>query len=102
MATITAETTTEAEGDQLVVMRGVGWKGYASLLRVRGERSRPKMVYLDGDVYLMSPAYPHEHYKKRLGHLVLNVTEELDIPCVFAGSTTFRRRKKKGGAEADE
>src|SRR4051794_30467478 len=102
MATTTAETTTAAEGDQLVAMHGVGWKGYTALLRVRGERARPKMVYLDGDVYLMAPAYPHEFRTSRLGLFVMVIVEELDIPCVPARETTFRRRKKKGGAEADE
>lgn len=102
MATVTAGTTTAAEGDQLVVMRGVGWNGYTRLLRVRGGRSRPKMVYLDGDVYLMAPAYPHERSTSRLGLFVMVVVEELDIRCVPARETTFRRRKNKGGAEADE
>ncbi len=41
MATITANTTTETEGDQCVVMRGVDWKGYSAVLALRGERSRP-------------------------------------------------------------
>jgi Uma2 family endonuclease len=102
MATTTAETVTEIEGDQLVVMRRVGWDGYTALLRVRGERGRPKMVYLDGDVYLMSPAFPHEHLASRLGLFVMVVVEELDIPCVPVRHTTFRRRKKKGGVEGDE
>ena len=103
MATITAPTTaTEPTGDQCIVMRGVGWKGYKAVLRVRGERSYPRMVYLDGDLFLMSPAQPHEWIKGRLGRLVMVVVEELDIDCIPAGSTTFRRRLKKGGVEADE
>lgn len=105
MATTTATTepiTAAPAGDQCVVMRGVGWEGYSTLLRLRGERSRPKMVYLDGDVYLMSPAFAHEFLKKRLAHLVAEVVVGLDIPCIPSGETTFRRKKKKGGAEADE
>ena len=27
---------------------------------------------------------------------------ELEIPCVMAGSTTFRRRAKRGGVEGDQ
>jgi Uma2 family endonuclease len=102
MATTTTTTTPEAEGDQCVVMRGVGWKGYSTLLRLRGERSRPKMVYLDGDVFLMTTSFPHEFLKKRLGHLVMVVVEELDIPCIPSGETTFRRKKRRGGAEPGE
>lgn len=101
-ATTNAPAATATAGDPCVVLRGVGWEGYTTLLRLRGERNRPKLAYLDGDVFLMSPTFAHEFLKKRLGHFVTVIVEELDIPCFPAGETTFRRRKKKGGAEADE
>ncbi len=85
-----------------VSMHNVGWDGYLHVLKARGEKGRPKIVYLDGTVYLVSPAYPHEFLKKRLDELVVEVTVELDIPCSPAGETTFRRRVKKAGSEADE
>ena len=105
MATITETETTPAtalEGDQCVVMQGVGWSGYKTLLRVRGERPRPKMIYLDGDVLLTSPSYPHESLKKRLGHFVMEVAISLKIRFIASGSTTFRRQKENGGVEPDE
>ena len=67
MATATINPTEEAIGDQCVEFPGVGWKGYSTLLRLRGERSVPRMVYLDGTVWLMSPAFPHERLSVRLG-----------------------------------
>ena len=85
-----------------VTMHNMGWDGYLHVLKARGEKGRPKIVYLDGSVYLMSPAHPREFLKKRLGHLVMVVVEELDIPCSPAGETTFRRRIKKAGSAADE
>ena len=104
MATVTSdqERDTLVEGDQCVVMRGIGWDGYTKVLRARGERAVPRMVYLDGDLYLMSPAYRHESLEKRLGRFVTEVVLGLDIPCTPAGHTTFRRKKKKGGVEGDE
>lgn len=107
MATITTETETETEteavGDQCVVMSGIGWKGYTSVLRAKGDRRRyPKLVYLDGDLYLLSPAYRHEEIAALLGCLVREVAVGLNIPCKASRSTTFRRRLKDGGAEADE
>jgi Uma2 family endonuclease len=103
MATITTPTrTTEAEGDQKVVLPDIGWKGYATLLSLRGERLYPRIVYLDGNLSLLSPSYLHDHMKKRLGLFVFVVAEELEIPCIGAGSTTLRRRPKQGGVEADE
>lgn len=101
MATIATRIETAA-GDQCVVMRGIGWKGYSMMLRLRGERPRPRMVYLDGDLYLMSPAFPHERMAFRLGQFVMVIVEEFRIPCVPSRSTTFRRRKKEAGVEPDQ
>ena len=43
-----------------------------------GSGVTPSWFYLDGDLYLMSPAYLHENVAGRLGDLVKVVTEELD------------------------
>jgi Uma2 family endonuclease len=101
MATATFETI-ETEQDQCVALRDVGWKGYSALLRLRGERPAPKIVYLDGTVWLMSPSFPHERLKNRLGQFVAEVVVGLAIPCIMAGSTTLRRRVKRGGVEGDQ
>jgi Uma2 family endonuclease len=104
MSTATAiiKATRESDGDQCVALRDIGWKGYVTLLRLRGERPMPKMVYLDGTVWLMSPTYPHERLKKRLGWVVEEIVRSLRIPCIATASTTFRRRGKKGGVEGDQ
>ncbi len=94
--------TTEIDGDQCVVLRNIGWKGYTTLLRIRGERSIPRMVYLDGNLALMSPSFTHEYLKERLGILITEVVVGLVIPCIPSGSTTFRRRAKRGGVEGDQ
>ena len=36
--------------DQVVVMRGVSWAVYQTLLDARGERPRPRLAYLDGEL----------------------------------------------------
>ncbi len=91
-----------ASGDRWVSMRGVGWSGYSTLLDLRGSRRYPKLLYLDGDVWLMSPAFPHEHYTTRLGRFILALIVELDIPCVSTRALTLRLENKEGGVEADE
>jgi Uma2 family endonuclease len=101
-ATSIRKSTREADGDRRVALRDVGWKGYVTLLRLRGERPMPKMVYLDGTVWLMSPTYPHERLKWRLGQFVTEVVVGLSIPFIAAGSTTFRRRAKRGDVEGDQ
>ena len=92
----------EGDGDQCVVLRDIGWKGYTTLLRVRGKRSIPRMVYLDGSLLLLSPSFFHERLKELLGCFIMILVGELEIPCVMAGSTTFRRRAKRGGVEGDQ
>src|SRR3954465_14251202 len=88
MATTTRTRSFQDVGDQCVELRDVGWKGYATLLRLRGERRRPRMIYLDGDVSLVTTSFPHERLAKRLGILVQEIVVGLDIPCVPAGETT--------------
>src|SRR5580704_952526 len=97
-----AATTATIEGDQCVMLRGVGWKGFLTVLRLRGDRPAPRMIYLDGDLILVSPSYIHERLAKRLGMFVIEVVVGLKIPCQPSGSTTFRRRKKQAGVEGDE
>lgn len=87
--------------DQCVVLRGVGWNGYATLLRLRSEGRRPKLVYVNGELHLVSPSYTHEEFADRLSDLVKTVCVELDLPYKSSRSTTFRQRKKDAGAEAD-
>jgi Uma2 family endonuclease len=60
------------------------------------------MVYLDGNLYLISPSFSHEHLKERLGIFVMVLAEELNVPSIAAGSTTLRRRSKRGGVEGDQ
>jgi Uma2 family endonuclease len=97
-----AEPARPVAGDPCVALRDVGWKGYLTLLRLRGERPMPRMVYLDGTAWLMSPSFPHERLKTRLGMFVTEVVFGLEIPFVPAASTTLRRRAKKGGVEGDQ
>jgi hypothetical protein len=48
MATATTKTIRETDGDQCVELHHIDWNGYSTLLRLRGERSSPRMIYLDG------------------------------------------------------
>ncbi len=90
-----------ADGDQRVEFLDIAWEGYEAILRVRGDRSRPQMIYLDGDLILLSPAHFHERLNDRPGTLVRVVVEELDIPCVPTRENTFFRREKEAGVQPD-
>ena len=100
--TTKAPKKSEIAGDQAVFMRQIGWAGYSSILEIMGDRGIPKLIYLDGDLWLMSPSQPHEYMKSRLGAFIMEVVVGLDIPCIPTSATTFRREKDQAGVEADE
>jgi Uma2 family endonuclease len=102
MATATSRPPAPRDESQCVEMRLVDWKGYLTMLRLRGERRAPKMIYLDGSVLLVSPSFPHEFLKKRFSAFVQEVVVGLKIPCIPTGSSTLRRQRKRGGVEGDE
>ncbi len=108
MATVTPAPTTESpsaapvQGDQRVVVPHLGWAGYEEMLRLWGDRSRPQMVYLDGDLYLMSPSPIHERRTERLGMIVREVVVGLDIPCEPTRETTCRRPDLEVGVQPDD
>lgn len=99
--TPTASQTTKPNGERSVAFHGIGWEGYRTLLQVRGESRQPRMIYLDGDLLLMSPSHIHEFAKERLSWFVHVVLVECAIDCHPAGQTTFRDQARQGGIEGD-
>jgi Uma2 family endonuclease len=83
-----------------VAWPNVGWKGYQALDRLRGGKATPKLIYLDGTVYLVAPLL--EHFAKRLGIIVLEVAVGLDIPFLIAGQTTLSKKPKRAGVEGGQ
>jgi len=96
-----APPASPVEGESRFLIHGLDWDGYEKLLEVFGDDG-PRLSYLDGMIELMSPHIAHERPKKRLAMMVEALTEELDIPRVSLGSTTFRRATAQRGAEPDE
>lgn len=99
MATTISETQTV--GDQRVAIRFTDWDGFETLLAIRGDRSAPLILYLDGTIYLSSHNFLHERLRARFGRLVASLVEEFNTPCLSSGSTTFRRRDKEAAVEPD-
>lgn len=88
--------------DRVVVMRYVGWSGYMKMLRIRGDRGRPRMFYLDGDVHLTATSYSHERDKARFGMFIMSIGVALRVPFIMAGSTNYRLKKVDSGFEPDK
>jgi Uma2 family endonuclease len=80
----------------------VSWQEYEALLRMRGERSVPRITYLKGLVELMSPSRFHERDKKRLARLLEVWSEHVGVTLEGYGSWTLKDSQEERGAEADE
>ncbi|HWE39589.1 MAG TPA: Uma2 family endonuclease [Isosphaeraceae bacterium] len=101
MATVAEPRSCPVEGEQRFVIPGVGWDGYQALLDLIGDRAI-RLTYDRGDVELMAPLYAHGRFGNLIGYLVEALADELEMPRVGAGSTTFRAQMLDRGLEPDE
>ena len=88
--------------DRRIVLYGKSWADFEALLAVRGERSSPRMAYLDGAVELMSPSRDHEGIKCGIGCLVEAYCLHQRILFKPYGSWLLRAEPKAAGVEPDE
>ncbi len=78
------------------------WQQYEAVLAKLEDNSHYRVTYLDGVLEIVSPSLRHEKLKKRLATLVEFYLQRKRIKHTPMGSTTFRNRLKKAGAEPDE
>jgi Uma2 family endonuclease len=88
--------------DQFVYFRGVSFREYETVLAMRGERSYPRVTYLEGVLELMSPSRHHESDKKKLARLLEAWAEATGVVLEGIGSWTLKDSKEERGAEPDE
>lgn len=88
--------------DHVVMLSGVTWDDYERLLAIRGDRSSPRLTYLEGDLELMSPSRDHEFIKSVIGSLVEAYCLDHAIRFSAYGSWTLKDMPSKRGAEPDE
>lgn len=88
--------------DHFVRLSGVTWDDYQRLLEIRGDRSAPRLTYLEGELEIMSPSRPHESIKGMIGRLVEVWCLEHDVEFSTLGSWTIEDEAVERGAEPDE
>lgn len=88
--------------DQRVVLHGVSWKQYETILGIRGDAAGVRIAYLAGELELMSPSRGHERTKTLLARLLEAYAEERGIEFDGYGSLTMRSAPRECGAEPDE
>ncbi len=88
--------------DHVVFLDPVPWKDYERLLELRGDRSVPRMTYLEGVLELMTPSHEHERIKSMVGRLVEVFCLERGVRFTPYGQWTLKSKRKRRGVEADE
>lgn len=99
---ITVPLTYGADPEERFASSDVSWEDYESLLAKLENNSHYRVNYLDGILEIVSPSRRHEKVKTNLGTLVERFFYLKRIRYVPLGSSTFRNKAKKAGAEPDE
>lgn len=85
-----------------VFLPGISYSTYEALIDEVGDRRNLRFTYNHGELEIMSPSQDHERAKKLFGRMIEALTEELNIPLMSCGSTTFRDELRDCGLEPDE
>lgn len=94
--------TQPRDPDQCILLSGVSWETYESLLADMQDSHAAHFAYDQGVLEIMAPSYEHESVKGHVALLVNILAEEFAIDVAGAGSTTFRRKDMAKGFEPDE
>src|SRR5690242_10965949 len=89
-------------GDHVVLLHDVSWDDYERLLAMRGDRSAPRISYLEGEVEIMSPSADHEQIKSYIGYLLETWCIDRGLPLRPVGSWTLARKEDERAVEPDE
>jgi Uma2 family endonuclease len=101
MATITS-VRPQAPDYEHVYLPGVSYSTYEALVTEIEDRRRLRITYHHGEMEIMSPTPDHERAKTLIGRMIETLTEELGIPILSCGSTTFKDQLLDCGLEPDE
>jgi len=97
-------TTRDERGaeDDVVLLRDATWADYQRLLELRGDRSVPRLAFLEGALEIMTPSRFHEALKSHIGRLVEVWCLEQGVEFSVYGSWTLESKEAERGIEPDE
>jgi Uma2 family endonuclease len=95
------EKSSTPPAEQRIVLDGISWETYESLLADHEGKSAPRFAYDRGKMEIMSPSPEHEMLNRRIASLIMTIMEEMDFDAEDFGSTTFRREDVERGSEPD-
>jgi Uma2 family endonuclease len=83
-------------------MSDVDWWQYETMLAIRGERAGVRLVYLEGQLEIMSPSRTHETKAKTIARLLEAYADETGVVIEGYKSMTLRSSLGRRGVEPDE
>jgi len=83
-----------------ILLHEISWKAYEALLESWAERP-VRTTYDHGTLEIMSPLLIHERIQIITEQLIDAYTEELNIPRMSGGGTTFKQEAHKRGLDPD-
>lgn len=101
MTQILTTPTPPVEGSHLVLY-GVSWNTYETLLSAFAEHPQLRITYYQGILEFIIPLPEHETYSWTLGRLITVLTEEFGLEIRGLKSSTWRSKPKAVGKEADQ
>src|SRR5262249_15307349 len=88
--------------DRRIFFHDMPWSDFEAMLAMRGDRSAPRMAYLDGVLEIMSPSRGHEGTKSIIGSLVELFALETGLVLSAYGGWTLKDDPELAGLEPDE
>ncbi len=87
--------------DHAVTLRDLTWSDFEAMVIIKGDRSRPRLIYNQGSLTLVSPSQRHEVGIEHIDKLISEVCVGLRIPYLAIRQTLLRRKDLDRGIEGD-
>jgi Uma2 family endonuclease len=98
---LTLQDLVFASVNKRLILQGVTWEFYEQLLEEFADSNGLHFAFNDGLLGIEMPLPEHEVPTRILSDLITTVCNELEIDIRNFGMTTFRKRAKAKGCEAD-
>jgi Uma2 family endonuclease len=88
--------------DTILLLPNATWSDYQRHMEMRGDKSAPRIAFLEGTIEIVSPSRTHEEVKSLIGCLVELWCLEKNIEFQTLGSWTLEKKEVERGVEPDE
>jgi Uma2 family endonuclease len=98
----TVQLFNSTANEQRLTLVDIAWEQYETLRATLDCTSGLRLTYLKGCLEFFMPSPEHEQLKSILGRLIELYSIETNTRLYACGSTTYRKKAKERGLEADE